>query len=82
MHVYLYACLSVSVSVYISVCFYAYSDKWPQVRLITGAVRGKAREHMLEEIRSCKVDIVVGTHALLTEAVADSIVKLGLVVGK
>ena len=56
------------------------NSKWPQVRLITGAVRGKSRDYMLEEISSGKVDIVVGTHALLTEAVADSIVKLGLVV--
>lgn len=52
----------------------------PAVRMITGALQGKKREQLLEEIRSGQVDVVVGTHALLTESVADTFPSLGLVV--
>lgn len=52
----------------------------PNVRLITGQVKGKAREAIMKEMESGEVDVVVGTHALITESVASSFSKLGLVV--
>jgi ATP-dependent DNA helicase RecG len=52
----------------------------PNVRLITGALVGKKREELLREMRGGEVDVVVGTHALLTDSVADSFSSLGLVV--
>ena len=54
--------------------------KGPTVRLVTGSVKGKARDVLLEEMRTGAVDVVVGTHALITDAVADSFRDLGLVV--
>lgn len=52
----------------------------PNVRIITGSVKGKAREALLQELKDGSVDILVGTHALLTDNVADSLQTLGLVV--
>lgn len=51
-----------------------------RVELITGAVRGKAREQLLDCIRSGEIDVLVGTHALLSEAVLASFPRLGLAV--
>ncbi len=48
------------------------------VRLLTGGQRKKLREDVLEDVRSGRAQIVVGTHAVLEEHVAFA--NLGLVV--
>ncbi len=48
------------------------------VVLLTGSVRGKARQHALQRIESGEGALVVGTHALIQEGV--SFRRLGLVV--
>jgi len=50
----------------------------PRLAVLTAAVTGGARERLLAEIASGEVDIVVGTHALLSEGV--SFRRLGAVV--
>ena len=55
-------------------------DARPNACLITGAVKGKVRENFLSQLCSGAIDIVVGTHALLSENVANSIRSLGIVV--
>jgi ATP-dependent DNA helicase RecG len=50
----------------------------PRVAVLTASVTGAARERVLAEIASGEVDIVVGTHALLSEGV--SFRQLGAVV--
>jgi len=49
-----------------------------RVELLTSRVKGKARVQMLDDLASGKAQIVVGTHALLTEEVAFG--SLGMVV--
>jgi ATP-dependent DNA helicase RecG len=49
-----------------------------RVELLTSRVKGKARTAMLADLASGQIDLVVGTHALLTEEVAFK--SLGLVV--
>lgn len=49
-----------------------------KVGLLTGSVKGKARATLYEQIASGGVDVVVGTHALIQEAVKFH--KLGFVV--
>jgi ATP-dependent DNA helicase RecG len=51
-----------------------------RVEMISGAVRGKQREQLLERMRCGEVDILVGTHALLSEGVLSSFPRLGLAV--
>lgn len=51
-----------------------------RVELITGAVKGKSRDQLLAQLSNGSIDILVGTHALLTDAVLQSFKKLGLVV--
>jgi ATP-dependent DNA helicase RecG len=51
-----------------------------RVDLITGAVRGKVREQLLHRMRCGDVDVLVGTHALLSEEVLSSFPRLGLAV--
>lgn len=48
-----------------------------KVGLLTGSVKGKARQTLYEAIRTGAVDVVVGTHALIQEAVEFK--KLGFV---
>lgn len=48
------------------------------VGLLTGSVKGKAREELYKQIASGGVDVVVGTHALIQDTVA--FYKLGFVV--
>ncbi len=48
-----------------------------KVGLLTGSVKGKARQTLYEAIRTGDVDVVVGTHALIQEAVQFK--KLGFV---
>lgn len=48
------------------------------VALLTGSVKGKAREMLYEQIASGGVDVVVGTHALIQQSVKFH--KLGFVV--
>ncbi len=50
----------------------------PRLAVLTASVTGTARERLLAEIASGEVDIVVGTHALLSEGV--SFHRLGAVV--
>jgi ATP-dependent DNA helicase RecG len=50
----------------------------PRVAVLTAAVTGAARDRLLAEIASGEVNIVVGTHALLSEGV--SFHRLGAVV--
>lgn len=47
------------------------------VGLLIGAVKGKARQVLYDQIRSGEVDVVVGTHALIQDAVEFH--RLGLV---
>jgi ATP-dependent DNA helicase RecG len=49
-----------------------------RLALLTGALTGAARAEVLEEIKSGKADIIIGTHALIQEDV--DFKKLGLVV--
>jgi ATP-dependent DNA helicase RecG len=51
-----------------------------RIDLITGSVRGKVREQLLERVRRGEVDVLVGTHALLSEGVLASLPRLGLAV--
>lgn len=48
------------------------------VGLLTGSVKGKARETLYKQIENGSVDVVVGTHALIQQSV--SFHKLGFVV--
>jgi ATP-dependent DNA helicase RecG len=41
-----------------------------QIRLLTGSIKGKERKVMLEDLASGKINIIVGTHALLEDKVA------------
>jgi ATP-dependent DNA helicase RecG len=50
----------------------------PRLAVLTAAVTGAARERLLKEVADGEVDIVVGTHALLSEGV--SFRRLGAVV--
>ena len=50
----------------------------PRVEALTAATTGTARERLLAAVNSGEVDILVGTHALLSEGVAFR--RLGLVV--
>lgn len=34
------------------------------VALLTGSVKGKARDEVLEKLKNCEIDIIIGTHAL------------------
>ncbi len=49
-----------------------------RVALLTGSVKGAARKQLLSEIESGRVDVVVGTHALIQKTV--SYHRLGFVV--
>lgn len=40
------------------------------VALLTGSIKGKAREELLVDLAAGKINILVGTHALFTETVA------------
>ena len=53
--------------------------EWPSVGLITGGVRGPARDALLSDLRDGRVDVLIGTHALLSESVSSSFRSLGLV---
>lgn len=46
--------------------------------LFTGALKGKARERLLEEVKGGKIDILIGTHTLIQEGV--EIPRLGLAI--
>ncbi|WP_306975361.1 ATP-dependent DNA helicase RecG [Alkalibacillus salilacus] len=49
-----------------------------KIRLLTGSIKGKKREAILEELANGEVDLLVGTHALIQD---DTIFKeLGLVI--
>ncbi len=48
------------------------------VALLTGSVKGQKRKQLLEELKEGRIDILVGTHALLEDEVQFS--KLGFVV--
>lgn len=56
-----------------------YKSKELVVRLITGSVKGKVRDELLEDLRAGRVDVIVGTHALFTPQVMESFYDLGLV---
>ena len=49
-----------------------------RVGLLTGAVKGKARKQLYAALESSELDLVIGTHALLSEGV--TFANLGLVV--
>ncbi len=48
--------------------------------LITGSVVGKARDNIVSQFKSHQADIAIGTHALLTENVLESLTNLEIVV--
>ena len=49
-----------------------------RIALLTGALTGSEREHVVQQLAAGSIDIVVGTHAVLSEDV--QFAKLGLVV--
>lgn len=49
-----------------------------QIRLLTSSVKGKKRREILEEIQLGRVDILVGTHALIQDEV--NFANLGMVI--
>lgn len=49
-----------------------------KVELLTGSVKGKKKEKLLDEIKNGEVDIVIGTHAIIEDNVVFQ--KLGLIV--
>ncbi len=49
-----------------------------RVEILTGSIKGKKREKLLNEIKAGLVDIVIGTHALIEDDVEFS--KLGLII--
>lgn len=49
-----------------------------EVALLTGNVKGKTRKHVLENLSEGKIDIVIGTHALIEETVVFK--NIGMVV--
>jgi len=55
------------------------SELLPTVELITGGVRGSARDEILKNLSAGKISVLVGTHALLSDSVASSFSSLGLV---
>ncbi len=44
-------------------------DLGPRVDLLTGSVKGKERRLILEDLKEGKIDILIGTHALIEDAV-------------
>lgn len=53
-------------------------DSEINVDLLTGSIKGKKREQILEDLRLGRIDVIIGTHALLEENVIFH--KLGFVV--
>lgn len=51
-----------------------------RVELLTGAVKNKARENLLSDLKNGLIDLLIGTHALLSEPIIDCIPSLGIVV--
>lgn len=49
-----------------------------KVELLTGSVKGKKREALLTNLKEGKIDIVIGTHAIIEDSVEFK--KLGLIV--
>ena len=49
-----------------------------EVALLTGSIKGKARKFILENLAEGKIDIVIGTHALIEETVVFK--NIGIVV--
>jgi ATP-dependent DNA helicase RecG len=49
-----------------------------QVALLTGSIKGKARKQILEDLATGKIDIIIGTHALLEDTVVFK--NMGIVV--
>lgn len=49
-----------------------------EVAMLTGSVKGRARKYILENLAEGKIDIVIGTHALIEETVVFK--NLGMVV--
>lgn len=49
-----------------------------RVSLLTGSVTGKSRQALLEDLREGRIDVIIGTHALIQETVIFH--KLGLVI--
>ena len=49
-----------------------------EVALLTGSVKGKARSQLLAQLASGKIDVIIGTHAILQPTVTFN--KLGFVV--
>ncbi|MES2620613.1 MAG: ATP-dependent DNA helicase RecG [Bacteroidota bacterium] len=49
-----------------------------EVALLTGSIKGKARKNILENLAEGKIDIIIGTHALIEETVVFK--NIGIVV--
>jgi ATP-dependent DNA helicase RecG len=49
-----------------------------EVALLTGSIKGKARKYILENLAEGKIDILIGTHALIEETVVFK--NIGMVV--
>ncbi|MFC6168977.1 ATP-dependent DNA helicase RecG [Loigolactobacillus jiayinensis] len=55
-----------------------FADFDVQVALLTGSIKGKARQAILSDLASGKIDLIIGTHALIQAGV--DFAKLGLAI--
>jgi len=54
------------------------SDKPMQVALLTGSTRARAKSEIIAKLKTCEIDLVIGTHTLIESEI--DIPKLGLAV--
>ena len=50
----------------------------PRIRLLTGSITGKERAALLRDLNEGQIDILIGTHAVLSKGVVGMIPNLGL----
>lgn len=55
-----------------------FADFDVQVALLTGSIKGKARQAILSDLAAGKIDLIIGTHALIQDGV--DFAKLGLAI--
>ena len=54
------------------------SDRPMQVALLTGSTRARAKSDIIDKLKSCEIDLVIGTHTLIESEI--EIPNLGLAV--
>jgi len=53
-------------------------DRTMQVALLTGSTRARAKSEIIDKLKSCEIDLIIGTHTLIESDI--EIPKLGLAV--